>query len=270
MPAKRPLIDFAIVKAVERHAEMLKLDDYFIGLAAHEFNRILVTEIIRTLHGVIHMPVPVIFFFIAELVERTTRALGVVCWPMVEFEADDALATAAFRFADHDDVERVVIASPDKDLTQCTVHPRVVTWDRIRDTTYDARAVEAKFGVRPQSIPDYLALVGDPQDGIPGVARWGKKAAASVLARYLHLERIPRDPSQWNVDVRGKPALAENLFADLEAVLLYRTLATLRRDVPLAEALDDLRHQGASRAALSELVEELEEPELEQRVVYAD
>lgn len=206
----------------------------------------------------------------AELVERVTRALGVVCWPMVEFEADDALATAAFAFADSPEVDRVVIASPDKDLTQCTVHPKVITWDRIRNTTLDARGVEAKFGIRPESIPDYLALVGDPQDGIPGVPRWGKKAASQVLARYVHLERIPRNPAGWEVDVRGKPALAENLFGDWDAVLLYRTLATLRRDVPLREGLPELRHHGASPGALAELVTELAEPDLLQRVLYAD
>jgi 5'-3' exonuclease len=206
----------------------------------------------------------------AGLVEDVTRALGVTCWPMVEFEADDALATAALRFADEAAVERVVIASPDKDLTQCTVHPKVITWDRIRDTTLDARGVEEKFGVRPSSIPDYLALVGDPQDGIPGVPRWGKKAASSVLARYLHLESIPKDAESWDVAVRGKPALGEQLFADFDSVLLYRTLATLRRDVPLPESLDALRYHGASRAAVSELGEELDDPELEQRVSYAD
>jgi 5'-3' exonuclease len=206
----------------------------------------------------------------AELVERVTRALGVVCWPMVEFEADDALCTAALRFADLPEVERVVIASPDKDLTQCTVHPKVTTWDRIRNTTLDAAGVEAKFGVRPVSIPDFLALVGDSADGIPGVPRWGKKAASQILARYLHLERIPRDPSEWDVPVRGKPALAEMLFADWDAVLLFRTLATLRRDVPLPEGLSELRYRGASRGALAELVDELAEPDLLMRVQYAD
>jgi 5'-3' exonuclease len=206
----------------------------------------------------------------AQLVERVTRALGVVCWPMVEFEADDALCTAAFRFADLAEVERVVIASPDKDLTQCTVHPKIVTWDRIRNTTLDAQGVEAKFGVRPASIPDYLALVGDPQDGIPGVPRWGKKAASLILARYVHLERIPRDAAAWDVPVRGKLGLAENLFADWDAVLLYRTLATLRQDVPLAEELGQLEYRGASRTALTELVRELAEPDLLQRAVYAD
>jgi 5'-3' exonuclease len=206
----------------------------------------------------------------AELVEQATRALGVVCWPMIEFEADDALAAAAFRFAELPEVERVVIASPDKDLTQCTVHPKVVTWDRIRDTTLDAHGVEQKFGIRPASIPDYLALVGDPQDGIPGVPRWGKKAASVMLARYVHVERIPRNVNEWAVDVRGKPALAETLFEDFDRVLLYKTLATLRRDVPLEESLDSLRYKGASRAALTELGKELDEPELEQRVSYAD
>jgi 5'-3' exonuclease len=206
----------------------------------------------------------------APLVEQVTRALGVVCWPMVEFEADDALATAAARFALLPEVSRVVIASPDKDLAQCAVSPKVVLWDRIRDTITDADGVVSKFGVAPQSIPDYLALVGDTADGIPGIPRWGKKGAATVLARYQHLEAIPRDVARWDVDVRGKAALAEQLFAAWDSALLYRTLATLRCDVPLTETLEAVRYRGASRHEMSELLRELQEPELEQRVTYAE
>jgi 5'-3' exonuclease len=206
----------------------------------------------------------------AELVERVTTAMGVVCWPMVDFEADDSLATGAARFSSLPEVEKVVIASPDKDLTQCLVHPKVITWDRIRDTTLDVEGVKSKFGILPESIPDYLALVGDTADGIPGIPRWGKKGASVVLERYVHLEDIPRDASLWDVDVRGKPTLAANLFSQWDEALLYRKLATLRSDVPLAESLEDLRYRGASRTALTELVQELSEPELLERVEYAD
>jgi len=193
------------------------------------------------------------------LAERVTRALGIVTWPMIEFEADDALATASHRFAQHADVTRVVIASPDKDLTQCLVDAKVVCWDRLRNNWLDAAGVTTKFGVRPESIPDYLALVGDTADGIPGVPRWGAKSAGAVLAEYVHLEDIPHSASDWRVKVRGAEALSQSLEAMRDAALLYRRLATLRRDVPLTEELNDLRFVGAPEAELLPLCEELGE-----------
>jgi 5'-3' exonuclease len=191
------------------------------------------------------------------LVERVCQALGVVTWPMIEFEADDALATAAWRWASDPQVEQVVICSPDKDLTQCVSGQRIVCWDRMRDRVYAEADVVEKFGVSPPSIPDYLALVGDAADGLPGVPRWGKKAAATLLAHYAHLEAIPHDDALWQVTIRGSRALATELAQHASAALLYRELATLRRDVPLPESLDDLRYRGADREALTRICEEV-------------
>jgi 5'-3' exonuclease len=193
------------------------------------------------------------------LAERVTRALGITTWPMIEFEADDALATAAYRFAQDARVTRVVIASPDKDLAQCVLDTKVVCWDRLRNNWLDAPGVVAKFGVGAESIPDYLALVGDSADGIPGIARWGAKSAAAVLAEYGHLEAIPDSAGTWRVKVRGAEVLAQNLASSREQALLYRRLATLRRDAPLLESLDDLRWRGAPEAELAALCEELGE-----------
>ena len=200
------------------------------------------------------------------LAERVTRALGIVTWPMIEFEADDAIATASHRFADHPEVTRVVIASPDKDLTQCVLDGKVVCWDRLRNNWLDAAGVVAKFGVSAESIPDYLALVGDTADGIPGVPRWGAKSAGAVLAEYVHLENIPSNVSEWRIKVRGAQALSQNLEAMREQSLLYRRLATLRRDVPLLESLDDLCWRGAPEAELAALCEELGEPNVVERL----
>jgi len=179
------------------------------------------------------------------LAEEALRALGVVVWPMVEFEADDALATAAARFADL--VDCVVILSPDKDLTQCVVDDRVVTHDRIRRVTYDAGGVKAKFGVEPRLIPDLLALVGDRADGIPGIPGWGKKSSSTLLTRYGHIESIPLEGEEWDVRVPGRARLAAALADQYEAALLYRTLATLRVDVPLPERLPDMKWKGVPR-----------------------
>ncbi len=195
-----------------------------------------------------------------ELAERAVSALGIVTWPMIEFEADDALASAAARFSEHSEVERVVICTPDKDLAQCVVGGKVVLADRIRSRELDEDGVRDKFGVSPASIPDYLALVGDSADGIPGVPRWGAKSAASVLARYEHIERIPASAADWDVQVRGAKALAENLSVNMEAALLYRRLATLRCDVPLAEDLDGLRYQGPDSSRLRTICETLDDP----------
>ena len=166
------------------------------------------------------------------LAEEATRALGIVTWPMIEFEADDALATAARRFAASPGVTQVVICSPDKDLTQCVHGERIVCRDRMRGTTLNADGVAQKFGVEPDSIPDWLALVGDSADGFPGIARWGAKSAGAVLARYKKLEAIPDDPDAWTISVRGARVLAENLRTGRDDALLFRTLATLRHDVP--------------------------------------
>ena len=201
-----------------------------------------------------------------ELAEDVTRALGIVTWPMIEFEADDAIATASHLFASHDDVTRVVIASPDKDLAQCVIDARVVCWDRLRSNWLDAEGVSKKFGVTPESIPDYLALVGDSADGIPGIPRWGAKSAAAVLAAYVHLENIPPSASAWSVKVRGAEVLSQNLEAARELSLLYRKLATLRRDVPLREGLADLRWRGPNLPLLSALCDELNEPGVLERM----
>jgi 5'-3' exonuclease len=200
------------------------------------------------------------------LAERAAHALGLVVWPLAEFEADDALATAAALWADAPGVEQVVICSPDKDLAQCVRGARVVCLDRRRRRVLDEPGVLAKFGVGPASIPDWLALVGDAADGIPGVPRWGPKSAAAVLARYGHLERIPADARTWEVDVRGAEALAGSLRAGRREAQLYRTLATLRRDVPLGEEVDDLHWEGARRSEMQALCEELGETELLGRI----
>jgi 5'-3' exonuclease len=185
-----------------------------------------------------------------ELAEQATRALGLVTWAMVEFEADDAIATAARRCAVDERVAQVVICSPDKDLTQCVQARRVVCRDRMRQRVLDARGVREKFGVEPASIADWLALVGDSADGFPGIPRWGAKSAAAVLGEYGSIERIPPDPADWTVAVRGAATLARNLAADIEAARLFRRLATLRTDVPLTETVDDLAWTGPDTEAL--------------------
>jgi 5'-3' exonuclease len=200
------------------------------------------------------------------LAERATHALGVPVWSMVEFEADDALATGAARWADAPEMEQVLICTPDKDLTQCVRGTRVVCFDRLRRRLCDEDGVVEKFGVRPASIPDWLALVGDTADGIPGVPRWGSKVASALLARYRHVEAIPDDAAQWDVPVRGAAALAQSLREHRAQVPLYRTLATLRTDVPLTETLDDLRWRGARRKDLTELCAEIGDTSFVERV----
>jgi len=200
------------------------------------------------------------------LVERASRALGMVTWPMVAFEADDALAAAAAKFADAPGVEQVVICSPDKDLCQCVRGNEVVTLDRRREIVLDQDGVREKFGVWPESIPDYLALVGDAADGIPGIPRWGAKSASTVLGKLLHLENISDDHERWGVKVRGGATLAHNLSEQRDDAVLYRRLATLRTDVPIDESLDDLRWTGPDRPALEALCEELGERTLLDRI----
>jgi 5'-3' exonuclease len=180
-----------------------------------------------------------------DLAEEAVAALGIVVWPMVEFEADDAIATAAEHWRDDPAVEQIVVCSPDKDLAQLVSGSRVVCWDRRRAIVYDEAAVMTKYGVPPASIPDWLALVGDAADGIPGLPGWGAKSAAAVLAQFGRIEAIPDDVAQWPLPAGRARRLAEALAAQREDALLYRRLATLRRDVPLAEILDDLAWRGA-------------------------
>jgi 5'-3' exonuclease len=200
------------------------------------------------------------------LAERAAEALGFVVWPMVEFEADDALATAAARWSDAPEVEQVVICSPDKDMAQCVRGSRVVCLDRMRRRVLDEAGVVAKFGVAPASIPDYLALVGDSADGIPGVPRWGARSAAALLARYGRWDAIPEDEAGWDVNVRGAQALAESLRSHRGEAELYRVLATLRTDVPLAATIEDLEWRGARRAALAGLCREIDDDAFLDRV----
>ena len=193
-----------------------------------------------------------------EPAERAAAALGLRVWSMIEFEADDALATCAAALRDDRQVEQIVIASPDKDLAQCVRGAKVVMLDRLRQTTLDEPGVHAKFGIGPASIPDWLALVGDDADGIPGVPRWGARSAATVLARWIHVEDIPADARAWDVKVRGADALAASLAEHRGVVGLYKTLATLREDAPIACTLPDLEWRGVDAPALAALCDELE------------
>jgi 5'-3' exonuclease len=199
------------------------------------------------------------------LAERAVAALGLVVWPMVKFEADDALASATFRFQRKRSVEQVVLCSPDKDLAQLVSGARVVSWDRRREIIYDEAAVIEKFGVSPASIPDWLALVGDTADGYPGIPAWGEKSASAVLSKYKHLEAIPEDHRKWGLPAGRALRLAENLNTHREEALLFRRLATLRTDVPLEENLKDLEWRGAQKR-LRKLCKELGASRLPDRV----
>ena len=179
-----------------------------------------------------------------SLLEDVLAAAGMVVWPMVEFEADDALAAAALTAAKDTRVDRVIVCTPDKDLAQCVRGTRVVQLNRRTRTTFDEAGVLTKFGVLPQSIPDYLALVGDTADGYPGLAGWGAKSSAAVLAKYLHLEDIPSDSREWRVNATGAASLAATLVRERESALLFRTLATLRTDIALFEDVEQLRWSG--------------------------
>lgn len=199
------------------------------------------------------------------LAEEAVSALGLTVWPMVEFEADDAIATAVVRFKDEPGVEQVVICSPDKDLAQLVSGNHVVCWDRRRDILYDEAAVIKKYGVSPASVPDYLALVGDSVDGIPGVPGWGAKSAAALLSRFRYIEDIPEDTEQWDMTAGRARRLAESLAEHKEEAALFRQLTTLRTDVPLAEALGDLEWRGA-HGKLRELCLELGADDLPDRI----
>src|SRR5713101_7714253 len=178
------------------------------------------------------------------ILEEALEAMGVMVWPMVEFEADDALASSAAKAARDDQVRQVLICTPDKDLGQCVVGTRVVQLDRRREIVRDEAGVIAKFGVKPQSIPDYLAVVGDSADGFPGLPGWGAKAAALTLSQYAHLEDIPKEWQEWHPSIRRARVLSESLFNGWNDALLFRTLATLRLDVPVFETVEDLRWKG--------------------------
>jgi 5'-3' exonuclease len=192
------------------------------------------------------------------LVERAAEALGLVAWRMIEFEADDAIATAAHHLAQDARVTQVRLVAVDKDLCQSVIDTRVVAWDRYKDTILDEPGVVAKHGVPPESIPDLLALVGDTADGIPGLPSWGKSSAAKVLTVWKHIQHIPDDATQWNVPgLRGVDRLAASLREEREAAMLYQTLATLRRDCPIVCDLDALAWRGPDPEALAQLCTEI-------------
>lgn len=181
------------------------------------------------------------------LLEENLTAAGVVVWPMVEFEADDALASGAVAAARDARVERVIICTPDKDLAQCVRGTRIVQLDRRKRVLRDEAGVIQKFGVPPESIPDYLALVGDSADGYPGLRGWGPKSSAAVLAKFGHIESIPADWREWSVNAANAGALAHTLASERDQALLFRTLATLRTDIELFDDVDQLRFTGRSR-----------------------
>jgi 5'-3' exonuclease len=179
-----------------------------------------------------------------DLAEEAVRALGIAVWPQVEYEADDVLASAVHKWADHPDIDQIVICSIDKDLTQLVRDTRVVCFDRRKGVLIDETGVQLKFGVMPESIPDYLALVGDSSDHIPGISGWGAKASSLVLRRYVHIEDIPEKASSWDVRVPNAPALAASLVAHRDEVTLYKDLTTLRTHLPIDESLEQLQWRG--------------------------
>lgn len=195
------------------------------------------------------------------ILEAALSAMGVVVWPMVEFEADDALASAAAKAAFDARVRQVFICTPDKDLGQCVVGTRVVQLDRRREIVRDEAGVIAKFGVGPRSIPDFLAVVGDAADGYPGLPGWGLKAAALTFSQYAHLEDIPKDWREWHTSIRKARPLSESLFSGWNDALLFRTLATLRVDVPVFDTVEDLRWKQPKTEFL-EYCEKMRSPEL--------
>lgn len=182
------------------------------------------------------------------LLEEVLQAAGVVVWPMVEFEADDALAAGAKLAAADKRVEQVIICTPDKDLAQCVSGSRIVQLNRRTRATLDEPAIVKKFGITPTSIPDYLALVGDSADGYPGLKGWGAKSSAAILAKFIHLEGIPKDCREWRVNAMNASSLAATLCHDWEQALLFRKLATLRTDIPLFKDVDELRWNGPTAA----------------------
>jgi len=192
-----------------------------------------------------------------ELAERAVESLGILAWPMVEYEADDAIATATAYCTGLSEVEQVVICSPDKDLAQMVQGDSVVCYDRRRETVMGETGVIEKFGVSPGSIPDLLALTGDAADGIPGIPKWGAKTSAQLLAQYGHIEDIPHDAADWEVKVRGAAAAAESLNANASEARLYKDLTTLRTDVPIAASLAALEWKGVDREKYQALCDDL-------------
>ncbi len=199
------------------------------------------------------------------LAEEAVAALGIVVWPMVEFEADDAIATAALRLYQDPSVEQVVICSPDKDLAQLVSGTRIVCWDRRRNILYDENGVKEKYGVAPVSIPDWLALTGDAADGIPGIPSWGAKSSAALLSKFQHIEDIPDEMETWGMSAGRARRLQESLSSLREEALLYRRLATLRLDVPLEEDMPELEWGGA-RPEFKQFCEALGASDLVKRV----
>jgi 5'-3' exonuclease len=202
------------------------------------------------------------------VLEEALEAMGVMVWPMVEFEADDALASAASKAAEDDSVRQVFICTPDKDLAQSVTGTRVVQLDRRRNIVYDEAGVMVKFGVKPHSIPDYLAAVGDNADGYPGLAGWGAKAAALAFSQYPHFEDIPKDWKDWHPSIKRARALAESLFGAWDDALLFRTLATLRLDAPVFATVEELRWKGP-RTDFEEHCRRMKSPDLLRRAVAA-
>jgi 5'-3' exonuclease len=201
-----------------------------------------------------------------RLAEKAVSALGLVIWPMTKFEADDAIATAVAKFKNFKSVEQIVICSVDKDLTQMVDDDRVICWDRLREITLNEKGVIEKFGVPPESIPDYLALVGDSADGYPGIQGWGAKSTATVLAKFKHIESIPKDPKKLPLGLGRATTLVENLQANYQDALLFRELSTLRKDFPLKETIKDLQWRGA-HPRLEKLCHELGDERLPERVM---
>ena len=199
------------------------------------------------------------------LAEAAVKALGLVTWPMVKFEADDAIAAAVAKFKKIKSVEQIVICSVDKDLTQMVERDKVVCWDRRREIVLDEKGVAEKFGVSPESIPDFLALVGDSADGYPGIQGWGEKSTATVLAKYKHIEAIPSDPNKLGLGLGRATTLLENLKNNYKDALLFRELSTLRTDVPIKESLADLKWQGAT-SKLKKVCLELGDTRIPERV----
>ena len=199
------------------------------------------------------------------ILEDALSAMGVKVWPMTYFEADDALASAAAKSVSDPEVNQILICTPDKDLAQCVVGNKVVQVDRRREIVRDEAAIEAKFGVKPESIPDYLAVTGDSADGYPGILGWGAKAAATVFSRYVHLENIPKEPRDWDPSIKRAKGLAESLFQSWDDALLFRTLATLRLDAAVFESLDELKWDGP-RPEFEKFCERLRAADLYRRV----
>ena len=217
----------------------------------------------KTSEGV---PEPLLAQF--PVLEEALESMGVKVWPMVQWEADDALASAAVKAALDTQVRQVIICTPDKDLAQCVTGGRVVQLDRMRGILRDEAGVVTKFGVKPESIPDYLALVGDSADGFPGLEGWGPKGASLILSEYSHFENIPKDWRKWPSSIRGAQRLAGVLFEQWNDAVLYRVLATLRQDVPVFESLDEL-HWNGPRAEFEEYSKRIQLPGLYTRAKAA-